>query len=200
MLAWLSSVHLLLERGTYLLMPTVMPLFSCQTLQQLYILQRYLVLVVSSPLSFSPWHTHTRLKFKILSPCNYPVVSQLFSIMSFSQEKLVALIALGLCGAMVSLQIVSKGLIKVAYMFFGWKNVLNFLSISDMKQFLIIGIICGPILFVWTFVRGDLKMTINFPHLLSLGFIVCSAWAFLLLLSSNYSCFFTKSIFGIPRK
>ncbi|MED6175852.1 hypothetical protein PIB30_082209 [Stylosanthes scabra] len=25
------------------------------------------------------------------------------------------------------------------------------------------GIICGPILLIWTLIRGDLKMTINFP-------------------------------------
>ncbi|KAJ1404881.1 Sugar phosphate transporter domain [Sesbania bispinosa] len=33
------------------------------------------------------------------------------------------------------------------------------------------GIICGPVLLIWTFVRGDLKTTINFPYLFSPGFI-----------------------------
>ncbi|KAK3040934.1 hypothetical protein RJ639_028808 [Escallonia herrerae] len=34
------------------------------------------------------------------------------------------------------------------------------------------GIICGPILLFWTFVRGDLEMTMNFPYLFSPGFLV----------------------------
>lgn len=38
--------------------------------------------------------------------------------------------------------------------------------------FLIVGIICGPLLLVWTFIRGDLEMTMNFPSLLSPGFLV----------------------------
>ncbi|KAB5553350.1 hypothetical protein DKX38_010661 [Salix brachista] len=33
------------------------------------------------------------------------------------------------------------------------------------------GIICGPILLFWTFIRGDLGMTMNFPYLFSLGFL-----------------------------
>ncbi|TKY74739.1 UDP-N-acetylglucosamine/UDP-glucose/GDP-mannose transporter [Spatholobus suberectus] len=35
------------------------------------------------------------------------------------------------------------------------------------------GVICGPFLLIWTLVRGDLKMTLNFSYLLSPGFIVC---------------------------
>ncbi|KAF9615194.1 hypothetical protein IFM89_022456 [Coptis chinensis] len=34
------------------------------------------------------------------------------------------------------------------------------------------GIICGPILLFWTYIRGDLGMTLNFPHLYSPGFQV----------------------------
>lgn len=34
---------------------------------------------------------------------------------------------------------------------------------------------CGPVLFIWTLIRGDMKMAINFPYLFSPGFIVCSA-------------------------
>ncbi|RYR55203.1 hypothetical protein Ahy_A06g030452 [Arachis hypogaea] len=41
------------------------------------------------------------------------------------------------------------------------------------------GVVCGPFLLVWTFIRGDLKMTLNFPYLFSPGFIVSSARAFL---------------------
>nr|GMD44093.1 putative UDP-sugar transporter DDB_G0278631 [Ipomoea batatas] len=33
------------------------------------------------------------------------------------------------------------------------------------------GIVCGPALLVWTFIRGDLMMTFNFPSLLSPGFL-----------------------------
>lgn len=36
----------------------------------------------------------------------------------------------------------------------------------------VIGILCGPVLFLWTFIRGDLEMTMNFPNLLSPGFLV----------------------------
>lgn len=35
-----------------------------------------------------------------------------------------------------------------------------------------LGLICGPILLFWTFIRGDLEMTLNFPHLYSPGFQV----------------------------
>ncbi|KAK9207897.1 hypothetical protein WN944_000246 [Citrus x changshan-huyou] len=33
------------------------------------------------------------------------------------------------------------------------------------------GVICGPLLLLWTFLRGDLETTINFPYLLSPGFL-----------------------------
>ncbi|XP_027190715.1 UDP-N-acetylglucosamine transporter UGNT1-like isoform X2 [Cicer arietinum] len=56
------------------------------------------------------------------------------------------------------------------------------------------GIICGPILFVWTFVRGDLKMTINFPHLLSLGFIVVLLLSCILAFFLNYSIFLNTTL------
>ncbi|URD94759.1 Triose-phosphate Transporter family [Musa troglodytarum] len=32
------------------------------------------------------------------------------------------------------------------------------------------GIVCGPILLFWTYIRGDLDLTMNFPYLHSLGF------------------------------
>ncbi|GMH04545.1 hypothetical protein Nepgr_006385 [Nepenthes gracilis] len=47
------------------------------------------------------------------------------------------------------------------------------------------GIICGPILLIWTFIHGDLEKIINFTYLLSLGFQV------VMLLSS-----LTQSICG----
>lgn len=37
-----------------------------------------------------------------------------------------------------------------------------------------IGVICGPALLFLTFIRGDLKTTIDFPYLFSPGFMVLS--------------------------
>ncbi|KAK9279623.1 hypothetical protein L1049_013302 [Liquidambar formosana] len=37
------------------------------------------------------------------------------------------------------------------------------------------GIICGPFLLFWTFIRGDLEMTMNFPYFFSPGFLACVA-------------------------
>ncbi|KAG6494261.1 hypothetical protein ZIOFF_049281 [Zingiber officinale] len=34
------------------------------------------------------------------------------------------------------------------------------------------GIVCGPILLFWTYIHGDLELTMNFPYLHSLGFQV----------------------------
>jgi hypothetical protein len=81
------------------------------------------------------------------------------------------------------------------------KNVCaSFLTISDVKQFIcfIIGIICGPVLFIWTLVRGDLTMTINFPHLLSLGFIVCLLELLSFYLVVANICSFLKKDFCCP--
>ncbi|KAM7459505.1 hypothetical protein LguiA_036499 [Lonicera macranthoides] len=51
------------------------------------------------------------------------------------------------------------------------------------------GIICGPILLVWTFIRGDWELTLNFPYLLAPGFM------FVLLLSCILAFFLNYSIF-----
>ncbi|WJX41754.1 UDP-N-acetylglucosamine transporter ugnt1, variant 2 [Trifolium repens] len=56
------------------------------------------------------------------------------------------------------------------------------------------GIICGPVLFIWTLVRGDLTMTINFPHLLSLGFIVVLFLSCILAFFLNYSIFLNTTL------
>ncbi|KAF8393169.1 hypothetical protein HHK36_021410 [Tetracentron sinense] len=41
------------------------------------------------------------------------------------------------------------------------------------------GIICGPILLFWTFIRGDMEMAMNFPHLSSPGFqLACDSFPF----------------------
>ncbi|XP_044463456.1 UDP-N-acetylglucosamine transporter UGNT1 isoform X1 [Mangifera indica] len=51
------------------------------------------------------------------------------------------------------------------------------------------GVICGPFLFFWTLIRGDLKMTIHFPYLFSPGFLI------VLLLSCTLAFFLNYSIF-----
>ncbi|CAI8599622.1 unnamed protein product [Vicia faba] len=56
------------------------------------------------------------------------------------------------------------------------------------------GIISGPLLFIWTLVRGDLTMTINFPHLLSLGFIVVFLLSCILAFFLNYSIFLNTTL------
>ncbi|XP_027354969.1 nucleotide-sugar uncharacterized transporter 3-like [Abrus precatorius] len=55
-------------------------------------------------------------------------------------------------------------------------------------------IICGPVLFIWTLVRGDLKMTINFPNLLSTGFIVVLLFSCILAFFLNYSIFLNTTL------
>ena len=83
--------------------------------------------------------------------------------------------------------IASNGIFKLSCLSLVTESML-ILTISDLKHtfYCIIGIICGPVLLIWTLIRGDLKMIINFPYLLSPGFIVCSAWAFLLWLNSTF--------------
>ncbi|CAN8326939.1 unnamed protein product [Cochlearia groenlandica] len=56
------------------------------------------------------------------------------------------------------------------------------------------GIICGPILMVWTFICGDLEKTINFPHLLSPGFMVVLLCSCVLAFFLNYSIFLNTTL------
>ncbi|XP_061341004.1 UDP-N-acetylglucosamine transporter UGNT1-like isoform X2 [Gastrolobium bilobum] len=56
------------------------------------------------------------------------------------------------------------------------------------------GIICGPLLLIWTLVWGDLKMTINFPYLLSPGFIVILLFSCILAFFLNYSIFLNTTL------
>ncbi|GMG98995.1 hypothetical protein Nepgr_000835 [Nepenthes gracilis] len=51
------------------------------------------------------------------------------------------------------------------------------------------GIVCGPVLLLWTYIRGDLEMTMNFPYLLTTGFLI------VLLLSCTLAFFLNYSIF-----
>ncbi|XP_057434460.1 UDP-N-acetylglucosamine transporter UGNT1-like isoform X2 [Lotus japonicus] len=56
------------------------------------------------------------------------------------------------------------------------------------------GIICGPILLIWTLVRGDLKMTVNFPDLLSPGFMVVLLSSCILAFFLNYCIFLNTTL------
>ncbi|XP_068471562.1 UDP-N-acetylglucosamine transporter UGNT1-like isoform X2 [Phaseolus vulgaris] len=56
------------------------------------------------------------------------------------------------------------------------------------------GIICGPVLLIWTFVRGDLKTAINFPYLFSPGFIVILLFSCILAFFLNYFIFLNTTL------
>ncbi|KAL0327415.1 UNVERIFIED_CONTAM: UDP-N-acetylglucosamine transporter UGNT1 [Sesamum angustifolium] len=56
------------------------------------------------------------------------------------------------------------------------------------------GILCGPILLLWTLFRGDLEMTMNFPYLLSPGFLVVLALSCILAFFLNYSIFLNTTL------
>ncbi|KAK3043739.1 hypothetical protein RJ639_001935 [Escallonia herrerae] len=56
------------------------------------------------------------------------------------------------------------------------------------------GIICGPILLFWTFVRGDLEMTMNFPYLFSPGFLLVLLLSCILAFFLNYSIFLNTTL------
>ncbi|KAL3646043.1 UDP-N-acetylglucosamine transporter ugnt1 [Castilleja foliolosa] len=56
------------------------------------------------------------------------------------------------------------------------------------------GILCGPVLFVWTLVRGDLEMTMNFPYLFSLGFLMVLLLSCILAFFLNYSIFLNTTL------
>ncbi|GAB2275461.1 UDP-N-acetylglucosamine transporter ugnt1 [Dionaea muscipula] len=56
------------------------------------------------------------------------------------------------------------------------------------------GIVCGPILLIWTYIRGDLEMTINFPYLFSPGFLVVMLLSCTLAFFLNYSIFLNTTL------
>lgn len=56
------------------------------------------------------------------------------------------------------------------------------------------GLICGPILLFWTFIRGDLEMTMNFPHLYSLGFQAVMLCSCIMAFFLNYSIFLNTTL------
>ncbi|CAI8605926.1 unnamed protein product [Vicia faba] len=55
-------------------------------------------------------------------------------------------------------------------------------------------ILCGPVLLVWTFIRGDLKTTIDFPYLFSPGFLVILLFSCILAFFLNYCIFLNTTL------
>ncbi|KAK9699943.1 hypothetical protein RND81_08G205400 [Saponaria officinalis] len=56
------------------------------------------------------------------------------------------------------------------------------------------GLLCGPILLFWTYVRGDLLVMVNFPDLLSPGFLVVMFFSCVLAFFLNYSIFLNTTL------
>uniref|UniRef100_A0A7C8YFR9 Sugar phosphate transporter domain-containing protein n=1 Tax=Opuntia streptacantha TaxID=393608 RepID=A0A7C8YFR9_OPUST len=56
------------------------------------------------------------------------------------------------------------------------------------------GFVCGPILLIWTYLRGDLVVTFNFPHLLSPGFLLVLFSSCVLAFFLNYSIFLNTTL------
>ncbi|RXH92089.1 hypothetical protein DVH24_021112 [Malus domestica] len=58
----------------------------------------------------------------------------------------------------------------------------------------LLGFICGPVLLFLTFIRGDLKATIDFPYLLSPGFMAVLLCSCILAFFLNYSIFLNTTL------
>ncbi|XP_057508630.1 UDP-N-acetylglucosamine transporter UGNT1-like isoform X2 [Actinidia eriantha] len=56
------------------------------------------------------------------------------------------------------------------------------------------GLLCGPILLFWTLAKGDLEVTMNFPHLFSPGFQVVMLLSCILAFLLNYSVFLNTTL------
>ncbi|XP_073042522.1 UDP-N-acetylglucosamine transporter UGNT1-like [Primulina eburnea] len=56
------------------------------------------------------------------------------------------------------------------------------------------GILCGPVLLVWTLFRGDLEITMNFPNLFSPGFLAVLCLSCILAFFLNYSIFLNTTL------
>ncbi|GMY35817.1 nucleotide-sugar uncharacterized transporter 3-like isoform X1 [Fagus crenata] len=56
------------------------------------------------------------------------------------------------------------------------------------------GIICTPILLLWTLIRGDLQATLNFPHLFSAGFQAVMLLSCVLAFLINYCVFWNTTL------
>ncbi|KAL5697931.1 UDP-N-acetylglucosamine transporter ugnt1 [Ranunculus cassubicifolius] len=56
------------------------------------------------------------------------------------------------------------------------------------------GIVCGPILLFWTYIRGDLERTLNFPFLYSPGFLIVMLFSCIMAFFLNYSIFLNTTL------
>uniref|UniRef100_M1CU76 Sugar phosphate transporter domain-containing protein n=2 Tax=Solanum tuberosum TaxID=4113 RepID=M1CU76_SOLTU len=56
------------------------------------------------------------------------------------------------------------------------------------------GIVCGPFLLVWSLIRGDLALTVDFPYLFSPGFLVVMLMSCILAFFLNYSIFLNTTL------
>lgn len=56
------------------------------------------------------------------------------------------------------------------------------------------GIVCGPILLFWTYFWGDLKTTLNFPHLYSPGFQAILLLSCIMAFLLNYTIFLNTTL------
>ncbi|XP_074317683.1 UDP-N-acetylglucosamine transporter UGNT1-like, partial [Silene latifolia] len=56
------------------------------------------------------------------------------------------------------------------------------------------GIICGPILLIWTFLQGDLQMLLNFPYLSSPGFQAVMLLSCIMAFFLNYTVFWNTAL------
>ncbi|KAK1370182.1 UDP-N-acetylglucosamine/UDP-glucose/GDP-mannose transporter [Heracleum sosnowskyi] len=56
------------------------------------------------------------------------------------------------------------------------------------------GIMCAPLLFFWTLIRGDLEITMNFQYLLSPGFMLVILLSCILAFFLNYSIFLNTTL------
>jgi hypothetical protein len=70
--------------------------------------------------------------------------------------------------------------------FIGFEHQNNWTNLNLTLSFLFLVIICGPIMFFYSLLRGDLQSTLNFPYLFYPGFQV------LLLVTKwlEHSCMF----------
>eukprot|EP01018_Ginkgo_biloba_P034191 Gb_27733 [translate_table: standard] len=56
------------------------------------------------------------------------------------------------------------------------------------------GLICGPVLFLWTFFSGELEMTMHFPHLYSPVFQVMMLLSCMMAFCLNYTIFLNTTL------
>ncbi|XP_023760030.1 UDP-N-acetylglucosamine transporter UGNT1 [Lactuca sativa] len=56
------------------------------------------------------------------------------------------------------------------------------------------GILCGPVLLFWTLIRGDLRMTMDFPYLFAPGFMIVLLLSCMLAFLLNYSIFLNTTL------